>query len=143
MMLSSKALGSENVPTLPAAASGALWPRVTIPAPGCGVDSLGLPGAKASPAVARLSLLAIVLWTMFTLTASCIEMPPPARPATLLTIMLLKNIHRVPLRRLVLVVRRSIVRVGCDILAIDGGQANPAAVAGTGRVALDEVGVQR
>jgi hypothetical protein len=33
-----------------------------MPAPGCGVDSFGLPASKVSPATARLSLLAMVLF---------------------------------------------------------------------------------
>src|ERR1700739_756531 len=42
-----------------------------------------------TPDVARESLCAMVLLTMFTFKASCSEIPAPSQPATLLTIMLL------------------------------------------------------
>ena len=61
--------------------------QATTPA-GCGVDWFGLPGANAAPAVAILSLLAMVLCRMLTFRASFTEIAPPAIPVTLSTIML-------------------------------------------------------
>ena len=77
---------------------------------GCAVDWVGLPGAKASPAVAVLSLWAMVLYIMLLLTVSCREMPPPARAATLLTIMLLK-----------MLIVSELVRLGVSDIWFDDG----------------------
>ena len=82
-------MGLENVPGSPAWT----WPRETMPA-GCGVDCCGLPGAKAAPAVARLSLCTIVLWTIRTFTASWIAIPPPANAASLFAMTLLYSSTR-------------------------------------------------
>ncbi|MBI5830182.1 MAG: hypothetical protein HZB20_11745 [Chloroflexi bacterium] len=50
---------------------------------------MGFPGVKAAPAVAVLSLWAMVLLIITTFAASCKAIPPPANPATLFTIELL------------------------------------------------------
>src|SRR5512145_329389 len=71
--------------------SSLVWARDTMPA-GCGADWLGLPGGKAAPAVAVLSLLATVLLAMVAFAVSCSEMPPPAIAAMLFTILLLVSV---------------------------------------------------
>src|SRR5512134_2583694 len=60
---------------------------------GWGADRFGLPGGKAVPAVAVLSLLATVLPVMLAFTVSCSEMPPPAIAAMLFTILLLVSVN--------------------------------------------------
>src|ERR1700675_3018635 len=68
------------------AISAALVCSAATPA-GLGVVVVGL-GTKRGPAMPALSLETMVLLMIFVWTASTIEIPPPAMPATLFTIML-------------------------------------------------------
>ena len=72
-----------------AAMSAALCARDTMPAGNGALELLPEPSRAAAP-VAVLSLFAIVLLLMTTLSASCSAMPPPASPVTLLTMMLFR-----------------------------------------------------
>ena len=107
----------------------------------------------STPEEARLSLLAMVLLMMETLSASSSEIPAPSQPATLLTMMLLVIEATVPVgagRSLTVaaVAEQPVALLaagweGGDIGSVDLLETDTAAGAALSRVGLDEVGVDR